>query len=86
MIHLFGWKKYVKKDKVLEEIILHLENNASNNYKDAAQKDFRQLKEQYAKMKDSGVLGEKQIEYYANQIAMYEEQMKAFYHNPGVHR
>ena len=83
---MFGWKKWRKKDKELEEIILHLENNASNNYKDAAQKNFQELKQQYAQMKEKNLLNERQTDYYAGQIAEYEKQMAAFYHNPEVHR
>lgn len=84
--YMFGWKKWRKKDKELEEIILHLENNASNNYKDAAQKNFQELKQQYAQMKEKNLLNERQTDYYAGQIAEYEKQMAAFYHNPEVHR
>ena len=53
-----------KRHSELEEIVLSVESNASNNYKDAAQKSFAELKEKYEALSQAGRLSEKQKAYY----------------------
>lgn len=72
--------KNIGKNKRLEEIIGRLENNAANNYKDAAQQAFKEYEEVLAQMKADGQLKDKQVAYYDAQLAIYRERMQKFTH------
>lgn len=69
-----------KRHSELEEIVLSVESNASNNYKDAAQKSFAELKEKYEALSQAGRLSEKQKAYYDGVISKLTVEMKGFKH------
>lgn len=69
-----------KKNKVLEDILLSLNANASNNYKDAAQSNYHKLLEKFEELKNAGKLKAKQIEYYSGIIDQWAPQMKNYTH------
>ena len=72
--------KNIGKNKRLEEILGRLENNAANNYKDAAQQAFKEYEEALAQMKAEGQLKDKQVTHYDAQLAIYRERMQKFTH------
>ena len=53
-----------KNEKRLDEIILRMEMNMSNNYKDNAQSNFKELEEQLENLKADGSLKKKVLEKY----------------------
>ena len=69
-----------KRHSELEEIVLSVESNASNNYQDAAQKSFAELKEKYEALSQAGRLSEKQKAYYDGVISKLTVEMKGFKH------
>ena len=69
-----------KKNKELEAILLKLHANASNNYKDAAQENYRDFLQKYEELKNSGKLKARQIAYYEEVIREWEPQMKHYTH------
>lgn len=75
---MFGFG--VKKNKDMEDLLLSLNANASNNYKDAAQHNYQDLLELFAELKAAGKLKEKQITYYQNIIDQWAPQMKNYTH------
>lgn len=75
---MFGFG--MKKNKELEDILLSLNANASNNYKDAAQSNYRELLEKFEELKSSGKLKAKQIEYYEKILDEWAPQMKNYTH------
>ena len=52
------------KNNSLEDVILRLNMNMSNNYKDAAQSNLKEFEELLAELKNSGKLNEKQKKRY----------------------
>ena len=74
---LFGKKKH---DKQLDALIQELQMNASNNYKDAAQKSLKELEEAFADSVDSGRLSDAGKAYYEPIIAHYRKQLVKFTH------
>ena len=77
---MFGFIKSIGKNKQLEVAIARLQMNMSNNYKDAAQDDYRQLVELYRKLEESNVLPDKQKEYYKRVIEEYSVKMENYTH------
>lgn len=73
---LFGSKKHVE----LERIISRLESNKQNNYKDAAQQDFKELAERFSGLLEAGKLSEKQKSYYESVLSSYGVTMKGYTH------
>lgn len=71
---MFGFLKDNKKKKELDAIVLRVEANMANNYKDAAQEALKELEERLA----SEELKEKDRVYYETKISSFKEQMKAF--------
>lgn len=71
---------FLKKNKDLEDCLNNTANNAANNYKDAAQKDFKQFVEKFEELKASGQLTEKQVAYYEKMKVKYEQELKGFHH------
>ena len=69
-----------KYEKNLDEIINRLEMNMSNNYKDNAQDNLRELEECLNSFKESGKMKPAAIGKYENIIADYKENMKGFTH------
>lgn len=71
---------FFRKNKELEAQILKLYNDASNNYKDNAQEDFRKLKEAYDSLLQAGKLSAKQKDHYAAVLEEYRTMLKDFTH------
>ena len=69
-----------KYEKNLDEIINRLEMNMSNNYKDNAQDNLRELEACLNALKESGKVKPAVIGKYENIIAGYKENMKGFTH------
>ena len=67
-----------KTDPELEDLIRTLKMDMSNNYKDAAQEDFRRIRECFALKKDK--LPEKVRSCYEAQIAEYETALVGYTH------
>ena len=72
--------KLAKKHMHLEMIISRMESNKENNYKDAAQQDFKELVDCFEKLSEAGSLSERQKEYYKDVIAKNREEMKGYTH------
>lgn len=72
----FGNKKNLK----LEDIIAKLESNMANNYKDAAQANFKDLENVYGELVSSGELNEKQKSQYEVVLEGYREKLKKYSH------
>lgn len=68
------------KNAVLDDIILRLNMNMSNNYKDAAQSNLKELEENFSTLKSAGKLNEKQIKHYEDILNEYREKMKNYSH------
>lgn len=77
---MFGFIKNIGKNKQLEAAIARVEMNMSNNYKDAAQEDYRELMELYRKLEVSNALPDKQKEYYKGVIEEYSIKMENYTH------
>ena len=77
---MFGFIKNMGKNKQLEAAIARVEMNMSNNYKDAAQEDYRALLELYRELTGSGILPDKQREYYKGIIEEYSVKMENYTH------
>ena len=71
---------FLKKNKDLEELLLRLHANASNNYKDAAQSNLKEFEELFTHLNNSGKLNEKQKSKYGDLLKEYKEKMKEYSH------
>lgn len=69
-----------KYHKELEKLISDVDNNASNNYKDAAQKDFKKFVSRFEELIHHKALNEKQISYYSEMKTRYENELRGFHH------
>lgn len=74
------FQKLAKKHIHLEMIISRMESNKENNYKDAAQQDFKELEECFEKLSAAGSLSERQKQYYEDILATYRETLKGYTH------
>jgi len=72
--------KNIGKNKQLEGLIDCVEMNMSNNYKDAAQADFKQFTEVFAALKEAGKLSEKQVAHYESVLKDYTTRLQAYSH------
>lgn len=77
---MFEFIKNLGKNKQLEAAIARLQMNMSNNYKDAAQADYKELLDLYDEISDSGVLSDKQKKYYKELIEDYSVKMRNYTH------
>ncbi len=68
------------KNSSLEDIILRLDMNMSNNYKDAAQSNLKEFEQLFEELKNSGKLNEKQKMRYEGLLNEYREKMKNYSH------
>lgn len=69
-----------KKNSQLEDIIAKLESNMANNYKDAAQADFRELERVYEELVSGGKLSDKQKSQYESIVEGFREKLKKYSH------
>lgn len=74
---MFGFSK---TNKELEAVLLRLHANASNNYKDAAQANYREFLQKFEELKSSGKLKSRQITYYEECVRKLEPEMKNYMH------
>lgn len=73
-------KRFSKNHKELDALLNEVAGNAANNYKDAAQKAFKDFLNKFEELKENGQLNEKQISYYESMKAKYEQELKGFHH------
>ena len=69
--------KYAKE---LDNVILRIEMNMANNYKDNAQADLKELEEAFERFKDEGLLKEKDVSFYEARLKAYQERLKGYSH------
>jgi len=77
---MFGFLSKTGKNKQLEEIIMRIEMNASNNYKDAAQAAFKEYEELLQSLLAENKLPARQKEYYKARQENFKQEMKNFTH------
>ena len=68
------------KNEQLDDLIRRIQVNASNNYKDAAQQNFREFEMTLAELTEGGKLNERQIAFYNEKLSAFQLQMKNFTH------
>ena len=69
-----------KHNDELDALLSEVTRNASNNYKDAAQKAFKDFREKHDELLSAGRLNDKQTEYYRAVISKLEVELKNFRH------
>lgn len=69
-----------KYERELDMIMTRLEMNMSNNYKDNAQMNLKELEEAFAGMKEAGQIKGASAEKYAKIIGGYIEKLKGYSH------
>ena len=69
-----------KEEKELDSRLLKVDNNMSNNYKDAAQADYKEFLRLFDEYEKSGKLSEKVIAHYKQVISEYAEKLSKFTH------
>lgn len=69
-----------KYEKELDFIIQKLEMNMSNNYKDNAQANLKELNQAFLKMKADNVLKEKSVKRYESILDSYAIKMEGYSH------
>lgn len=69
-----------KSEKELDSIIQRLEMNMSNNYKDNAQDNLKELESTYNSLCERGALKSTSAAKYERILAEYKEKMKGFSH------
>ena len=77
---MFNFLEKKKINKQFDEIIQRIEMNVSNNYKDAAQLNLKELEAMFAEYETAGRLDEKQIVRYSGVIDSLKGRMKNFTH------
>lgn len=75
-------KKFFKSktEKELDALIEKLEMNMSNNYKDAAQQNFKAFEEALAKVKASGLLKPAVLASYEETLENYRKRLQGYTH------
>ena len=69
-----------KEEKELDSIIRRLEMNMSNNYKDNAQDDLKELEASVNAIHGSGALKSNTLSRYESILDSYKEKMKGYSH------
>ena len=77
---MFGFLKKVGKVNQLEKIAQELEMNMSNNYKDAAQENFREFEQTLNALEASGDISEVQASSYKQRLSAYKQKLKNYTH------
>ena len=73
---LFG----IRKNGDLESCLARTRMNMANNYKDAAQENFRETEVLFEKLKEDHKLSAKQTAYYDEAIGILRGQLKGYTH------
>lgn len=69
-----------KYEKELDLYLERIQMNMSNNYKDAAQLNFKEFEEAFLRMKEEGVLKPKVVEAYESQRGIFRQRLKGYTH------
>jgi len=69
-----------KYEKAMDDCLKHVDVNMSNNYKDAAQENFREFEELFKKLCEEGVLKDKVKAEYGEKLEEYRTKMQGFTH------
>ena len=69
-----------KEEKELDALLQRVDNNMSNNYKDAAQKDYKDFLKRYDELSKDGKLSDKVTVYYQGVIEEYASKLSKFTH------
>lgn len=77
---MFGFLKKVGKVNQLEKIARELEMNMSNNYKDAAQENFREFEQVLNGLELEGKISEAQVSVYRQKLSAYKQKLKNYTH------
>ena len=70
----------IKKNAELEMLISKTRMNQSNNYKDAAQENFKALCTRYEELQSAGKLNEKQQTHYSEIMDELRKELDKFTH------
>jgi hypothetical protein len=74
------FKRFARYNKELDYYLTGVANNAANNYKDAAQQDFKAFVAKFEELKAAGELNENQTAYYTRMKNKYEQELRGFHH------
>lgn len=74
------FKNHFRKIQDLENIINRIHMNMSNNYKDAAQLNLKELEALYQELLQKGKVNEKQAAHYEAEIYALQHNLKGFTH------
>lgn len=77
---VFGFLKKAGKVSRLEKIVQELEMNMSNNYKDAAQENFREFEQALNELEAAGGIREAQASAYKQKLSAYKQKLKNYTH------
>ena len=69
-----------KAERELDTIIIRLQMNMSNNYKDNAQDNLKELETALEEMRNSGNVKQAVLDKYESLIDVYKEKMIDFRH------
>ena len=69
-----------REEKELDNIIQRLHMNMSNNYKDNARDDLKELETRMDSLRESGKLKDKVLSKYEAILDDYREKMKGYSH------
>ncbi len=77
---MFNFLEKKKINKQLDEIIQRIEMNVSNNYKDAAQLNLKELEARLLELEEAGKLDDGQKARYSTILDSFKGRMKNFTH------
>ena len=77
---MFGRKRIAE----LEQLLISVQMNSSNNYKDAAKADYETFWKCMAELKESGKINEKTYRYYEREGNRWQAKMKNYNHQNNV--
>ena len=77
---MFNFLEKKKISRQLDEIIQRIEMNVSNNYKDAAQLNLKELERKLTELEAAGKLDKRQMAHYSAVLDSFKGRMKNFTH------
>lgn len=77
---MFDFLKRAGKVNSLEKIAKELEMNMSNNYKDAAQENFKEFEQTLNNLETAGEISEAQAASYKRRLSAYKQKLKNYTH------